>query len=179
MIYRWWNFLQYIEYCRYCVLWYYHYCGPNIFTVSNRELPVSSHPYFRLLLACLYLSRANVTPCTSFRGGYCPLTKHILNLQPRLSILFTFPAVWMYGYGLWKPYTCGGWCKLVTSVVISVGFPVVAGGRTTSLILFPLSFFMFINSVLSLILKKKKKSLIIKSKHLQGFCGHQCSRFSW
>ena len=45
VIYHWWNILQYIEYCRYCVSWYYHYRGPNIVTVSNRELPVSSHPY--------------------------------------------------------------------------------------------------------------------------------------
>lgn len=77
---------------------------------------------WRLLLACLYLSRIN-----SVWGGFLPLMKHSLYLQPPLSVLLTFPAAWMYGAGIWKQYTCGGWFKPVTSVVISVCSPVVAG----------------------------------------------------
>ena len=40
-----WNFLQYIDYRRIAVSWYYCYRGQNIVMVSYREVPGDTKPY--------------------------------------------------------------------------------------------------------------------------------------
>ena len=44
VMYRGWNFLQYIDYRRIAVSWYYRYRGQNIVIVLYREVPGDTQP---------------------------------------------------------------------------------------------------------------------------------------